>query len=86
MKFTNQQIDVYPTQPILYLVNGTAKRQLNKLEAAIDHLMMGLDYVIDNSELQCNFYRELSISFRLRGNIKESEAFTAKAVELERAP
>ena len=86
LKFTNQQIDVYPTQPILYLVNGTAKRQLNKLEAAIDHLMMGLDYVIDNSELQCNFYRELSISFRLRGNIKESEAFTAKAVELERAP
>ena len=85
LKFTNQQIDVYPTQPILYLVNGTAKRQLNKLEAAIDHLMMGLDYVIDNSELQCNFYRELSISFRLRGNIKESEAFTAKAVELERA-
>tara|TARA_B110000003_G_scaffold246966_1_gene257794 strand:+ start:811 stop:2166 length:1356 start_codon:yes stop_codon:yes gene_type:complete len=85
-KFTNKQIDVYPSQPILYLVNGKAKRQLNKLEKATDYLMMGLDYVIDNSELQRDFYRELSIAFRLRGNIKESEAFTIKAVKLEKTP
>ncbi len=85
-KFTNKQIDVYPSQPILYLVNGKAKRQLNKLEKATDYLMMGLDYVIDNSELQRDFYRELSITFRLRGNIKESEAFTIKAVKLEKTP
>ena len=85
-KFTNKQIDVYPSQPILYLVNGKSKRQLNKLEKATDYLMMGLDYVIDNSELQRDFYRELSITFRLRGNIKESEAFTIKAVKLEKTP
>lgn len=85
-KFTNKQIDVYPSQPILYLVNGKAKRQLNKLEKATDYLMTGLDYVIDNSELQRDFYRELSIAFRLRGNIKESEAFTIKAVKLEKTP
>ena len=48
--------------------------------------MMGLDYVLDNSELQRDFYRELSITFRLRGNIKESEAFTIKAVKLEKTP
>ena len=85
-KFTNKQIDVYPSQPILYLVNGKAKRQLNKLEKATDYLMTGLDYVIDNSDLQRDFYRELSIAFRLRGNIKESEAFTIKAVKLEKTP
>jgi tetratricopeptide (TPR) repeat protein len=84
--FTNQQIDFFPSQPVLYLVNGTANRQLNKLELAMDYLMMGLDYVIDNKELQRDFYKELSTTYRLQGNIKESEAFTNKAIELEKKP
>jgi len=47
---------------------------------------MGLDYVIDNKVLQRDFYRELSTTFRLQGNIKESDAFTNKAIELEKKP
>jgi hypothetical protein len=70
----------------LYLVNGTANRYLNKLELATDYLMMGLDYIIDNRKLERDFYRELSTAFRLRGNIIESEAFTNKAIELEKTP
>tara|TARA_B110000503_G_scaffold32331_1_gene52533 strand:- start:2107 stop:3465 length:1359 start_codon:yes stop_codon:yes gene_type:complete len=84
--FTNQQIDFYPSQPVLYLVNGTANRQLNKLELAMDYLIMGLDYVIDNKVLQRDFYRELSTTFRLQGNIKESDAFKNKALSLEKKP
>ena len=82
--FTNQQIDFYPSQPLLYLVNGTANRQLNKLELASDYLIIGLDYVIDNKTLQRDFYRELSTTFRLQGNIKESDAFKNKALSLEK--
>ena len=70
----------------MYLVNGTANRYLNKLELATDYLMMGLDYIIDNKELQRDFYRELSTAYSLRGNIIESEAFTNKAIELEKTP
>ena len=84
--FTNQQINFYPSQPILYLVNGKAQRQLNELELALDNLMMGLDYVIDNSELQQDFYIELSTTFRQIGNIEESDAFAIKAVEIKKIP
>ena len=84
--FTNQQINFYPSQPVLYLVNGKAQRQLRELELAIDNLMMGLDYVIDNSELQQDFYIELSTTFRQIGNIKESEAFAIKADEIKKIP
>ena len=86
LTFTNQQIDFYPSQPVLYLVNGKAQRQLSELELAIDNLMMGLDYVIDNSELQQDFYIELSTTFRQIGNIKESEAFAIKADEIKKIP
>jgi tetratricopeptide (TPR) repeat protein len=84
--FANKQIDFYPSQPLLYLVNGTANRQLNNLELASDYLIMGLDYVIDNKTLQRDFYRELSTTFRLQGNIKESDSFKNKALSLEKNP
>jgi tetratricopeptide (TPR) repeat protein len=83
--FTNQQIGFYPSQPLLYLVNGTANTRLNKFELALDSLIMGLDYIIDNKVLKRKFYIELSTTFRLQGNIKESEEFTKKALELEKS-
>ena len=85
-EFTNNQLELYPTQPLLYLVNGTANKHLNKLDVAIEFLSMGLDYVIDNKTLQIDFYKQLSSAYMLKGNIQESKAFTKKATLLEQKP
>jgi len=81
--FTNNQMELYPSQSILYLVNGTANRQLNNLDLAIEYLTTGLDYIFDNKKLQLDFYRQLSVAYKLQDNIVESEAFTKKAMALE---
>ena len=81
--FTNDQMELYPSQPLLYLVNGTANRQLNYLDLAVESLSTGLDYIFDNKKLEHDFYNELSIAFQLQGNIEASEAFTKKAIALE---
>ena len=81
--FTENQIELYPSQPILYLVNGTANRQLNKLEESIEYLMMGLDYIFDDKTLQLDFYRQLSSAYKQQDNIEASETFTKKAIALE---
>jgi tetratricopeptide (TPR) repeat protein len=81
--FTNNQMELYPSQPILYLVNGTANKQLDHLDMAIETLSMGLDYIYDNKKLQHDFYRQLSTTFQLQGNIEASETFTKKAMTLE---
>lgn len=81
--FTNSQLELYPSQPLLYLVNGTANRQLNNLDLAVESLTTGLDYIFDNKKLEHDFYKELSIAFQLQGNIEASEAFTKKAMALE---
>jgi len=85
-EFTHNQLELYPSQPLLYLVNGTANKQLNKLDVAIEFLTMGLDYVIDNKPLQIDFYKQLSSAYMLKGNIQESKAFTKKATLLEQKP
>ena len=85
-EFTNNQLELYPTQPLLYLVNGTANKHLNKLDVAIEFLSMGLDFVIDNKTLQIDFYKQLSSAYLLKDNIQESKAFTKKATLLEQKP
>ena len=83
IKFTNTQMELYPSQPLLYLINGTANRQLNNLDPAVENLTMGLDYIYDNKKLQHDFYTQLSTAFRLKGNIESAEAFNKKAIALE---
>ena len=81
--FTQNQMELYPSQPLLYLVNGTANRQLDHLDLAVETLTMGLDYIVDNKKLEHDFYNQLSTAFKLQGNIEASKAFTKKAIALE---
>ena len=81
--FTNDQMELYPSQPLLYLVNGTANRQINNLDLAVETLTTGLDYIFENKKLEHDFYKQLSIAFELQGNIEASETFTKKAMALE---
>lgn len=72
-------IELYPAQPILYLVNGVANNKLNNSAAAIDYLEMGLDYLVENLKMEADFYSELSIAYKTINNISKSEAFAKKA-------
>ena len=83
--FTENQIELYPSQAILYLVNGSANRQLNKLDMAVEYLTIGLDYIFDNKPLQLDFYRQLSVAYKQQDNIEKSEAFNKKAIALEQS-
>ena len=84
--FTNDQLEMYPSQPLLYLVNGTANMQLDYIDAAIESLTTGLDYIVDNKKLQLDFYKQLSTTYELQGNIEASNAFTKKAMALKNNP
>jgi tetratricopeptide (TPR) repeat protein len=72
-------LELYPAQLILYLINGVAQNKLNNYRKAVDSLEMGLDFLIDNPSMEADFYSELSISFKGLNNITKSEAFAKKA-------
>ncbi len=75
-------LDNYPSQPILYLVNGVAYNMLNRPKDAITSLEMGIDYIIDDTSMEADFYRQLSVAYKLNNNITKSEAFAKKAIEV----
>jgi len=80
---SERALELYPAQPILYLVNGVANNNLGAYKKAIDNLEMGLDFLIDNPSMEADFYSELSLAYKALNNISKSETFAKKAKALK---
>ncbi|WP_179317129.1 tetratricopeptide repeat protein [Winogradskyella undariae] len=81
---SERALELYPAQPILYLVNGVAQNNSGEPKKAIDNLEMGLDFLIDNPSMEADFYSELSIAYKAINNISKSETFAKKAKALKK--
>ena len=79
---SKEALDSYPAQPILYLINGVANNNLNQPKKAIDALELGVDYIIDDTQMEADFYKQLSLAYKLDNNITKSETFAKKAADL----
>ena len=73
----------YPSQPILYLINGVALNNLKKANEAVEVLEMGLDYIIEDPKMESDFYKQLSIAYTLLNNTSKAKTFSDKAKQLE---
>ena len=79
---SEQVLELFPAQPILYLINGVAHNKLKQAKKAIESLETGLDYVIEDPKMEFDFYTQLSIAYKLNNNITKSETFAKKAAAL----
>jgi len=79
---SQKAIDNYPSQSVLYLLNGVALNRQNKADEAIEILELGIDYVIEDTQMEADFYKQMSIAYRVKGNITQSETFSKKAQNL----
>ena len=81
-KRSEQTMELFPAQPIFYLINGVANIKLKQPKKAIESLETGLDYIIDDVKMEIDFYTQLSLAYQLDNNITKSQAFTKKAEAL----
>jgi tetratricopeptide (TPR) repeat protein len=80
---SEKAIDLFPSQPLLYVLNSIAKIQLKEYDEALKTLETGQAYVVDNKKLEAQF--EL---YRAEANYNlnnRSEAFASfeKVIEIE---
>lgn len=80
---SEEALELYPAQPILYLVNGVANNQQGAHKKAIDSLEIGLDFLIDNPIMESDFYTQLSVAYKALNNNSKSETFAKKAQVLK---
>jgi predicted Zn-dependent protease len=79
----NKALQKYPAQPIVYLINGVALNQVKKPNEAIAVLEAGLDYIIDDTKMESDFYTQLSISYNMLNNQAKAKLFDDKAKQLK---
>ena len=82
-KRSNEVLQKYPAQPLFYLINGVALNNLNEPKKAIEALEAGLDYIIEDTKMEIDFYKQLSIAYVSLNNTAKVKAFSDKVKKLE---
>jgi tetratricopeptide (TPR) repeat protein len=71
--------ELFPLQPEPYLYAGLANNQLKNFKKAKEMLQTGLDYLVDNKNLEYKFYTQLVITFTGLGDTKNKDEAQLKA-------
>ena len=79
---SKEGLELFPTQPFLYQMNGLALNKLMKYNEAIAVLSIGIDFVIDNNEMEATFYDQLSIGYKGLKNESDALKYKQKAQKL----
>ena len=76
-------LEIFPSQPLLYLLNGVANNGLKRTDIAIESLETGLDYLLEDQKMELDFYEQLVVAYTERGDIKSAEGFRNKAKQIK---
>jgi len=79
LKNSTKALDLYPAQPIFYLQKAKALNLKNNAKKAIEHLELGLDYIIDNNKMLADFYTEMAKAYQLQNDLKNQKKYLEKA-------
>jgi tetratricopeptide (TPR) repeat protein len=76
-------VDTYPNQPQYYFFGGKASNKLKLYKKATYLLESGLEFVVDNVNLEIDFLNQLAEASKGLGNIKKADEYLAKANNLK---
>lgn len=82
LKQSDSALELYPAQPILYLLKGVSELNLGDPKYAIDSLEIGLDFLVENPQMERDFYIQLSEAYTQTNNNSKAQAFAKKAKSL----
>ena len=83
LKESNEAIELFPEQPVAYLLNGIANIQMNKNKEAIAILKKGIGFVAKNDLLLSQFYSNLGDTYNKLKDYKSSDEAYERAIELD---
>jgi len=79
---SKEMLEVFPAQPVLFLLQGIALNRLEEYREAIEILTFGLDYLIDNPRMEIDFYTQLKMAYKELGEEEKSAEFSRKVEAL----
>lgn len=78
LALSQEALDTYPLQPYFYYAYGTALNNTGNSNKAIEVLLSGLDYLLDDGRLENNIFKELSKAYTKIGNTQKANEYLNK--------
>lgn len=82
-KESEEALALFPTQPLIYYLNGIANLQLKKYKDAVSVLQSGTSVVVDNPALLSDFYANIGDAYFKMKESQQSYKAYEKALELD---
>ena len=82
-KYSEKGIDLFPAQPYVYLMRGKSLQIQQKHSQAVTLLESGIDFVIDNPDLESQFYETIAKAYDGLGNSGKAQKYRSKAKKLK---
>jgi tetratricopeptide (TPR) repeat protein len=83
IKYSEEGIALFPAQPFVYLINGSALNTKSAYKKALEILQNGFDFVIEDA-MEIAFYKEMVIAYKGLGNKVEEKKYLEKFKKLEK--
>lgn len=83
LKESNEALEIFPTQSLVYLYNGIANIQLKKYSDAVSILNSGVVYAKKDKQLSAQFYSTLGDAYNFDKKHKQSDEAYEKALEID---
>lgn len=80
---SEEAMEYFPNQAILYYFNGVSNIQLDQYEDAVSALKTGLNYTINNPRLKSQFYTNLAEAYHQLKEYRNSDKNFEKALEID---
>ena len=80
---SNKGLELFPAQPMVYLMNAKALIHVKKYNDAIDVLNNGIDFVVDDLNLEIDFYEQFIQCYKALNQDKESKKYLEKVNRLK---
>ncbi len=84
LKVASELIDLFPIQPEYYYFAGKASIRVKNFKKANEFLKSGLDYVVDNIDLEIDFCTELAEVSKQIGDSKKSDEYSVRLNTLKK--
>ncbi|WP_282021184.1 tetratricopeptide repeat protein [Tenacibaculum aiptasiae] len=82
LKYSEQGLALFPAQPLVYFMNGKALNNKSQFKKAIQSLQNGIDFVIDNNEIEAKFYLEIARAYEGLNNPEKVKTYKNKAAKV----
>lgn len=82
-KLSEKALEIFPSQPLLYLYKGKALNKMQQFKEAEEMLLFGLDYLIDDPMLEADFYHELMETYNGLNKPEKAAAYKKMVDELK---